>query len=135
LIAPFNIFFSRFKDGLEIHDSERIKTEVFPKGIAELSIHNSTVRDIGLYTCEAHNMAGRAQSMVRVSVRGKYMVTRSLFFFTYSVSNNYGPNMIIWGYIIKIILSDQCKSNFSLCRKYLNCIKPLAKMVSMITWT
>ncbi|XP_060599834.1 muscle M-line assembly protein unc-89-like isoform X1 [Ruditapes philippinarum] len=64
--------FKWFKDGLEIHDSERIKTEVFPKGIAELSIHNSTVRDIGLYTCEAHNMAGRAQSMVRVSVRDKF---------------------------------------------------------------
>ncbi|XP_053378005.1 muscle M-line assembly protein unc-89-like isoform X1 [Mercenaria mercenaria] len=64
--------FKWFKDGLEIHDSDRIKTEVFPKGVAELTIINSTVRDIGLYTCEAHNMAGRAQSMVRVSVRDKF---------------------------------------------------------------
>lgn len=64
--------FKWYKDGLEIHDSERIRTEILPGGVAELTISMATVRDIGLYTCEAHNLAGRAQSMVRVSVRDEF---------------------------------------------------------------
>ncbi|KAL4227100.1 Vascular endothelial growth factor receptor 3 [Mactra antiquata] len=63
--------FKWFKDGLEVHDSERITTEMSANGVAQLTITNACVRDIGLYSCEAHNMAGRAQSMVRVSVRDK----------------------------------------------------------------
>ena len=63
----------RFKDGLELQGNHRIQSEVIEnRGVAQLVISGSTVRDIGLYTLEAHNLAGRAKSMVRISVRGKY---------------------------------------------------------------
>lgn len=69
-------FCSRFKDGLEIQDSHRIQSESIPKrGVAQLTILGATVRDIGLYTLEAHNLAGRAKSMVRISVRGSSSCT------------------------------------------------------------
>ena len=55
---------------MEIHDTDRITTEVMPNGVAQLIIENANIRDIGLYTCEAHNFAGRARNMVRISVRG-----------------------------------------------------------------
>ena len=35
--------------------------------------------DIGLYVCEAHNHAGRARSMVRLSVRGKVVTMYDLY--------------------------------------------------------
>ena len=35
--------------------------------------------DIGLYVCEAHNHAGRARSMVRLSVRGKAVTKYDLY--------------------------------------------------------
>lgn len=64
----------RFKDGQELHENVRINIETLPHGVAQLIIHMATRRDIGLYVCEAHNHAGRARSMVRLSVRGKYML-------------------------------------------------------------
>ena len=63
--------FFRFKDGQELHDNARINTETLHHGVAQLSIHMATLTDIGLYVCEAHNHAGRARSMVRLSVRGE----------------------------------------------------------------
>lgn len=70
-ITPLSCSLFRFKDGLEIQDSPRIQSEVIEnRGVAQLVITGATVRDIGLYTLEAHNLAGRAKSMVRISVRG-----------------------------------------------------------------
>jgi len=61
----------RYKDGLEMHDSERVQTQVSKKGHAQLVIMNATYRDTGLYRCEAHNFAGRSQVMANVRVRGR----------------------------------------------------------------
>ncbi|KAK3605810.1 hypothetical protein CHS0354_002427 [Potamilus streckersoni] len=61
--------FKWYKDGMNIQDSERIRTTTSHKsGMAILEIQNSNINDIGLYCCEAHNFAGRARSMVRLSV-------------------------------------------------------------------
>ena len=60
----------RFKDGQELRENDRINIETLPNGGGQLTIHLASVRDIGLYVCEAHNHAGRARSMVRLSVRG-----------------------------------------------------------------
>ncbi|XP_052214000.1 myosin light chain kinase, smooth muscle-like [Dreissena polymorpha] len=60
------------KDGLELHDSERVQTEVTRKGHAHLLIQNATFLDNGLYSCEAHNFAGRAQTMASVRVRDHF---------------------------------------------------------------
>lgn len=77
MVLSVSVPLNRFKDGVEVHDSDRITTEVSMNGVSQLSISNATVRDIGLYSCEAHNMAGRAQTMVRVSVRGKYTLSHT----------------------------------------------------------
>ncbi|KAL3853018.1 hypothetical protein ACJMK2_016604, partial [Sinanodonta woodiana] len=61
--------FKWYKDGMEIQDSERIRTTTSQKsGMAILEIQNSNINDVGLYCCEAHSFAGRARSMVRLSV-------------------------------------------------------------------
>ena len=70
---------SRFKDAQELHDSDRINTEVIRNGVAQLTIHMAKLTDIGLYVCEAHNHAGRARSMVRLSVRGKVVTRYDLY--------------------------------------------------------
>ncbi|XP_052781966.1 muscle M-line assembly protein unc-89-like isoform X2 [Mya arenaria] len=61
--------FKWYKDGLELNDSERVQTEVSKKGHAQLVIAYASYLDNGLYTCEAHNFAGRAQTMCNVRVR------------------------------------------------------------------
>ncbi|KAL5015493.1 hypothetical protein ScPMuIL_009763 [Solemya velum] len=61
--------FKWYKDSRAMHESDRISMSFDEVGVAILCIKRLTFSDKGLYTCEAHNLAGRCKSSGTINVR------------------------------------------------------------------
>lgn len=60
----------RFKDGIELQQTDRINIHQGEKGQAFLLIHDTVEQDTGLYKCEAQSMAGRCRSTAKLQILG-----------------------------------------------------------------
>lgn len=58
-----------FKEGSEIHPSERYKMS-FVNSVASLEVCGTDAKDSGLYYCEARNEAGSESCSMELKVKG-----------------------------------------------------------------
>lgn len=63
-------WYFRFKDGIELQQTDRIDIHQGEKGQAFLLIHDTVEQDKGLYICEAQSMAGRCRSSATLQILG-----------------------------------------------------------------